>query len=173
MPGIVVGEIDEDIISVNLEDGKFKGFQGQVFSDYYEPIDDNRSIASIKEIFCAEDDYEFYKKIFKYRDFFANEIVEHLGIKSLEEIFFTQFETHGFKKMGNSNKTTSDGYDETYVVFENNEGIEIEVFYPEYDYSEDSSIIRLDQDISIDWLDFLETVDSGNVMNYKGVTIKE
>ena len=87
-------------------------------------------ITAGREILCLHKErliikFSFYKKIFKYRPFFASKIVEQLEIKSIEEIFYTQFEAHGFKKRGISIQMTSDGYDETYVVFENNEGMKL------------------------------------------------
>jgi hypothetical protein len=63
MPGILVSEDDEDIISAIVVDNKISAYQGQWYDEYFEPIDGLISIVCIKELFCADSVYEFYIKL--------------------------------------------------------------------------------------------------------------
>ena len=170
MPGSIIGDIDEEIISVLNDHGVLKGYIGEFNSEYYEKSDSEISIGTIKEIFTTEDQYEFYLKIFKYRESFSINIVQELGIMTLENIFYEQFKALGFEKVRITTCDTYDGYNESTVIFKNIEGKEINVFYPEYDYCEGNDWITLYQGISFDWCDFLKAIKSGNIMNYKAIS---
>ena len=99
MPGIIIGEVDEDIISVIKDEDSIQGFQGQIFSEYSESTDSYCSIGSIKELFSLKNEIKFYKKIFQYRKIFSKEVSEQLGLMSPEEIFYSHFKTQGFTKI--------------------------------------------------------------------------
>lgn len=170
MPGVVVGEIDEDIISIMCEKNIFRGFIGEVFSDYFEPIDGDRSIGSIKEIFTATTECELYRKVFKYRNIFSIEIATELSIKTPEEMFYFQFEKRGYKKLSIHESDTHEGYVESNIKLKNQHNQIIEVFYPEYDYSEGYPWIKLDDAIAYNWLDFFDAIENENVMEYGGIT---
>jgi len=167
MPGILVGENDEDIISVVKVDNNIKGYKGQVFSEYYDPIDSDRSIGSIKEIFCVDNQYDFYRMIFKHRSYFETSIMEQLGIMTLEEIFYDEFKSIGFEKIRISTSMTFDGFDECEIKFKNNKGELIEVIYPEYDYVEGQGYNYLNRKESPNWFDFFQSLYKGDVMLFR------
>jgi hypothetical protein len=167
MPGIIVGENDKDIISVVSEDENIRGYQGQVYSEYYEQIDSDRSIGSIKEIFCVNNQYDFYRFLFKFRSYFATSVMKQLGIMTLEEIFYNEFKSKGFEKVAISIYMTSDGFNESEILFKNSGGNEIKVIYPEFDYCEGNDYNYLNRETSPNWFSFFKAIKRGNVMNYE------
>jgi hypothetical protein len=162
MPGfILVWEDNEILISVTRDNNCFRGYQGQVFSVSYD-----RQLGSIKEIFYVDNQYDFYRKIFTFSSYFETSMMKQLGIMTLEEIFYDEFKLLGFEKRSISKYMTDSGFDEVTVVFKNNNGEEIEIIYPEFDYEEGSGYNYLNRETNPNWFDFFRSLYKGDVMLY-------